>query len=197
MVERQEKNTGREGRRQQVMTESIERGERKGGGTRGRFLTESLVHHRLLLLFLTLFIQQRTEGIPDKEREGNRLYFTVKKRETVKKQPRQPLYLWLLADGRHRNMMTNRMMENKKRQNASSIHSSLQSFRHTQREIFNENTSKALKNLNLQDEKRLKIKYVSFSAGLNLPDRIYRLNQRTHSVTQLNCVFMLKYPNKG
>lgn len=48
-------DTGREGRKQ--------------GSKGGSFLTESLVHHGLLLLFLTLFIQQRTEGIPDAERE--------------------------------------------------------------------------------------------------------------------------------
>lgn len=40
------------------------------------------------------------------------------------------IYLWLLADGRHRNMMTNRMMEKRKPQKASSIHSSLQSCTH-------------------------------------------------------------------
>lgn len=37
-------------------------------------------------------------------------------------------YLWLLADGLHKNMMTSRMMENKNLQKASSTHSSIQSF---------------------------------------------------------------------
>lgn len=90
-----------------------------------RFLTKSLVHHGFLLLFLTLLIQQRAEGVSD----GDKLGFNHcgKGKEML---PRLVLlYLWLLADGRHRNMMTNRMMENKKPQKASSIHSSLQSCR--------------------------------------------------------------------
>lgn len=36
--------------------------------------------------------------------------------------------LWLLADGLHKNIMTNRMTENKNLQKASSTHSSIQSF---------------------------------------------------------------------
>lgn len=39
------------------------------------------------------------------------------------------LYLWLLADGLQRNMMTSKIVEKRKRQNASSIHISLQSCR--------------------------------------------------------------------
>lgn len=61
------------------------------------------------------------------------------KNKKVKKnyQPLTPRpYLWLMADGRHRNMMANRTMENKKRQKASLIHSSFQSCRRTQ--TFNE-----------------------------------------------------------
>lgn len=34
------------------------------------FLTESFVHHGLLLLFLTLLIQQRAEGVPDGDKLG-------------------------------------------------------------------------------------------------------------------------------
>ncbi len=41
----------------------------------------------------------------------------------------EALYLWLLADGLHKNMMTSRILENRKRQKASSIHSSLQSYK--------------------------------------------------------------------
>lgn len=36
--------------------------------------------------------------------------------------------LWLVADGLHKNIMTNRMTENKNLQKASSTHSSIQSF---------------------------------------------------------------------
>lgn len=42
---------------------------RKESRKRGRFLTESFIHHGLLLLFLTLFIQQRAEGVSDNERQ--------------------------------------------------------------------------------------------------------------------------------
>jgi len=97
---------------------------------RGRFLTKSLVHHGLLLLFFfTLFVHQRAEGIPATETQT--LGFDPQlKGEHWRRLPRRGLYLWLLADGRHRNMITNKMVENKKRQKASSIHSSLQSCRH-------------------------------------------------------------------
>lgn len=97
---------------------------------------------------------------------------TKKSKKTKQPTPTSPPppYLWLLADGRHRNMMTNRMMENKKRQNASSIHSSLQSCRRRHRETF---LMKAFTNPHLQEEKRLKMKHVLvFSAGLN--ERIYK-----------------------
>lgn len=98
---------------------------------------------------------------------------TKKSKKTKQPTPTSPPpYLWLLADGRHRNMMTNRMMENKKRQNASSIHSSLQSCRrrHRHRETF---LMKAFTNPHLQEEKRLKMKHVLvFFAGLN--ERIYK-----------------------
>jgi len=38
------------------------------------------------------------------------------------------LYLWLFAEGLHKKIMTSRILENRKRQKASSIHSSLQSY---------------------------------------------------------------------
>lgn len=109
-------------------------GRRGGGSEVGRFLTESLVHHGLLLLFLTLFIHQRTEGVPVAQRErdtGFTSQFTRKHSQNISNISYTVPHLWLLADGRHRNMMTNKMMENRKRQKASSIHSSLQSCRQT------------------------------------------------------------------
>lgn len=55
--------------------------------------------------------------------------FKIKKvHETANPWPPRP-YLWLMADGRHRNMMAKRTMENRKRQKASLIHSSFQSCR--------------------------------------------------------------------
>lgn len=154
---------------------------RKKRGREWRFLTESLVHHRLLLLLLALFIQQRTEGVSDKDREINCIYVSVTKRQTVKENnpdmtspPHLP-YLWLLADGRHRNMMTNRMMENKKRQNASSIHSSLQSCRRTDTETVLMKTLQKHSNIFIY-RKRMK---VVLRGAESVPDRIQRIKQNT------------------
>lgn len=56
------------GRRHQMRREK-----REGVKKVCRLLTKSLVHHRLLLFFLTLFIHQWTEGIPVAEREIRKL----------------------------------------------------------------------------------------------------------------------------
>lgn len=59
--------------------------------------------------------------------ETHSVTLTLRRLKRRNPPPTTPPHLWLLADGRHRNMMTSRMVENRKRQKASSIHSSLQS----------------------------------------------------------------------
>lgn len=80
--------------------------------------------------FSSSSLSSSSRGLKAYLRETQSFTLLLQKLES-RTNPTAPPYLWLLADGRHRNMMTNRMVENKKRQNASSIHSSLQSCRGT------------------------------------------------------------------
>lgn len=72
------------GREEATRIEGQQKERREEGREGGRILTESLVHHGLLLLFLALFIQQRTEGIPDRERD-NGFTLRLQRDKTVKK----------------------------------------------------------------------------------------------------------------
>lgn len=68
--------------------------------------------------------------------ENKRLYFkAMSMNQKLDKKNNDICYLWLLAEGLHRTMMTHRMTENKRCQKASSTHSSLQSYR--QDSIYN------------------------------------------------------------
>lgn len=71
--------------------------------------------------------------------------------------------------------MTNRMMENKKRQNASSIHSSLQSCRRTDTETVLMKTLQKHSNIFIY-RKRMK---VVLRGAESVPDRIQRIKQNT------------------
>ena len=155
--------------------EGEERGKRRSEWVEGEKekFTKVLVQHGLLLLFITLFIHQRAEGIPENNQPTNQSinqsankpiinqpinqstnqptnYSTnhptnQSTNQSINQSTIQPINqsthsligpssdrsrtpdLWLLADGRHRNMITIRIIENRKRQKASSIHSSPQS----------------------------------------------------------------------
>lgn len=84
--------------------------------------------NKLLDLLVVRVVNQRCEGIP-----------VVRAHEWLlfQKAPMRWIrpgwtYLWLFADGLHKNIMTKRTMENKNLQKASSTHSSIQSFQHRQ-----------------------------------------------------------------
>lgn len=67
---------------------------RKQEAREERFLTESLVHHGFLLLFLTLLIQQRAEGVPDGDTLGFSHCGKGKERPTMASPPSSTSGYW-------------------------------------------------------------------------------------------------------
>lgn len=88
-------------------------------------LTISLVQHGLLalVLFIIIFVNQRRMREPERNKE---LRVRSSCRSTDMNHLQMNSDLWLLAEGRSSTIMTSRMVENRRRQKASSTHRFLQ-----------------------------------------------------------------------